>query len=209
MKRRAMDGPPIAALAALRQWVQEHLGDTRHERRVVALAGRLVRVTVGLHSLDRFDLRLLRWAAMVHDVGRCHSARRHPEIGARMILKELDLPLRNRHRRELAWLTLNHRGRAGDARKLKPLRRSDDVQRLRLLLAFLRAADALDSRSIDSPSVRLQLRRNVLLICCRDGTGELEQSSFARPKKFRLLQRLLGCRVQVVIEPVRRLRMVA
>jgi exopolyphosphatase/pppGpp-phosphohydrolase len=150
-------------------------------------------------------------AAIVHDVGRAVGKKDHAAIGARMIRRGKGLPLRNRQRRALAYLTLYHRGEVPDTAEAHDiLRPGDDVNRLRLLLAFLRAADALDSRSLTPPSLTFQLRGRRVRIGCR----LMEDSAkahriFSRRKKHRLLEELLDCKVEVNVEVARGLRLVA
>jgi len=142
----------------------------------------------------------LKLAALVHDVGRCVDDKRHPEIGAEMIRDNTSLPLSTRERRALAYLTLHHRGPVPEAGHDDVLRDSDDHQRLMEILAFLRAADGLDSRNLAPPQLEYELRRDRLVVTCR-----LRQNSakarrvFARKKKFRLLRQLLGIDVEVNI----------
>jgi len=186
------------------------MGNTRHERRVAAIASALVKIFQPLHTLTRADLRLLRLAALVHDVGRCVSDKHHPSIGARMILDNAALPLRKRERRALAYLTLHHRGQDRDVRGGAILRSRDDASRLLMLLAFLRAADALDSRSLPAPRLQFALRGRRLRIACRfRGDSDKVRRAFSRRKKFRLLEKMFDCRVEVAIEIQRRLRLVA
>src|SRR5579862_6932395 len=168
MARLGTESRSVSKLSVLRRWVVGHLGGSAHERRVAALASTLVKITAPMHSLRRADIRLLKMAAIVHDVGRSISKKNHATIGARMVRRGRELPLKNRQRRALAYLTLYHRGQVPDAAEAHEiLRPSDDVTRLRMLLAFLRAADALDSRSIDSPTLTFQLRGRRLRIVCR------------------------------------------
>jgi len=170
----------------------------------------LVKVLSPFHCLTRSDIRLLRLAAMVHDVGRCISDKHHPIVGARMILENSALPLKKRERRALAYLTLHHRGQERDARGDAVLRPRDDASRLLILLAFLRAADALDSRSLPAPRLQISRRGRRLRIACRlREESDKARRAFSRRKKFRLLEKILNCRVEVSIEVRRRLRLVA
>lgn len=186
------------------------MGNTRHERRVAAISAALVKILSPFHCLNRSDLRLLRLAALVHDVGRCVSDKHHPIVGARMILEHSALPLKKRERRALAYLTLHHRGQERDARGDAILRPRDDASRLMILLAFLRAADALDSRSLPAPRLKISRRGRRLRIHCElREESDKARRAFSRQKKFRLLEKVLECHVQVSIQTQRRLRMVA
>src|SRR4051794_21327836 len=101
---------PCAKFAAARRWVNRHLGTTRHEDRVIAIATNLFDLTLPLHGLTRASRRLLRLGAIVHDVGRCISKKAHPSDGAAMLAADATLPLAPAERRALAYFTLHHRG---------------------------------------------------------------------------------------------------
>ncbi|HEY0008072.1 MAG TPA: HD domain-containing protein, partial [Tepidisphaeraceae bacterium] len=108
MPRRAAPNPRINAprrvknntrleAAALR-WVGKCLGENRHERQVRVYAQRLFDLTHQSLRLGSLDLHWLRLAALLHDIGRCVSDKRHPQEGARMILNA-PLPLSAADRR--------------------------------------------------------------------------------------------------------------
>ncbi len=214
MKRLVTDGsasmPRTARFALVRQWVIDRLGSIRHERRVIRIARGLLDSTTGFHNLTNADRRLMKLAILLHDVGRCENDKHHPEIGARMILEDTTLPLSRRERRALAYLTLHHRGAVPGFGRDAVLREKDDRRRLMDLLAFVRAADALDCRSLPAPALKLSLRRNRLQITCRlQEDSSKARRVFSRRKKLHLLEEVLGCRVDVNIETSRRLQMVA
>lgn len=201
---RRLQPPVCIKTHALSKWASRHLRGVGHEKRVAAAASTLFDLTAHLHELDEDDHRLLRMAAMVHDVGRAIDESTHHLEGARMIRSAENLPLTGRERRLLAYLTRYHKGRVPPAGQDNILRRRDDHRRLRLLLALLRAADTLDSRSAETPQLRFSLEGRRLKIHCH-----LEQNSakarrvYTRRKKFRLLEELLGCRVEVQLSTSR------
>jgi len=127
-----------------------------------------------------------------------------------MIRDNTSLPLSSRERRALAYLTRHHRGPVPVAGRDGVLRDSDDQRRLLEILAFLRAADGLDSRNLAPPELEFELHRNRLAVTCR-----LRQNSakarrvFARKKKFRLLRQLLGIDIEVNIVTPGRMPVVA
>jgi exopolyphosphatase/guanosine-5'-triphosphate,3'-diphosphate pyrophosphatase len=210
MYKLAKDGRRVTTARQLSRWVEDHLGGVSHERRVASIARRLVEESIGFHALDHRDVRLLRQAAIVHDVGRHAGEKHHPAIGAEMLLKDESLPLKNRHRRALAYMTLYHRGQVPELGKDVILRETDDAKRLRTLLAFLRAADGLDCRSLRAPKLDIRRWGRRLLITCklREDCPK-SRRVFSRRKKFRLLEEALGCRVVVHFHVSRRLRVAA
>src|SRR5579863_6316031 len=166
MGQSGREGGTISKLSYLRRWTASHMGSISHERRVSWVARSLAEITSSLHGLSKREISLLQMAAIVHDVGRSVEPKRHAAIGAKMILKDSELPLKKRHRRALAFLTFHHRGRAPEPGCERFLGDADDISRLRLLLGFLRAADALDSRRLPSPRLDFQLRGRCLRVTC-------------------------------------------
>jgi hypothetical protein len=74
----------------------------------------------------------------------------------------------------------------------------------------LRAADALDSRGLPSPRLSISRRGTQIRIVCRPHEDSAKvRRIFTRRKKFRLLEELLDCRIEVVVVARRRLRAVA
>jgi len=195
---------------ALSKWVTRQLGGIAHERRVASIASTIFDLTGSLHELTRADLRLLRMAAVVHDVGRAIDDEAHPEHGARMVRQRRDLPLTGAERRRLAFLTRFHKGRVPERGHEPILRRKDNPERMRLLLALLRAADALDGRTTETPHLQFTMEGRRLIVNC-----QLEQNTakarrvYTRRKKFRLLEEVLNCRVQVNLARSKAMRLVA
>jgi exopolyphosphatase/pppGpp-phosphohydrolase len=184
---------------------------------VTEIAARLFDLTRPLHGLGPADLWLLRLAAVVHDVGRAVCDKTHPLEGARLLLSEPYLPLSASERRHLAYLTLHHKGPVPEARRDTVLETADDADRLRRVLALLRAADALDSRSVESPRLVFALAgprpgggvRTLRVTCYLDRDSPKARRVYTRRKKFRLLEDLFGCRVEVDIAEAEALEMVA
>jgi exopolyphosphatase/guanosine-5'-triphosphate,3'-diphosphate pyrophosphatase len=203
--------------AAAERWVTRHLGKTRHEQRVASIASNLFDLTRQLHGLSPASRRLLRLGAMIHDVGRCLSKGEHPSDGAEMLQSDTTLPLTPAERRALAYMTLYHRGPVPDLRRDDVLCRADDAERLRLLLAVLRSADALDSRSVEPAQLvfalgglKLSTGHTPLRVTCYlESDCAKARKVYRRRKKFRLLEELLDVRVDVEIDRAEGLRLVA
>jgi exopolyphosphatase/pppGpp-phosphohydrolase len=200
-----MDLRPIA------HWVSRRLDQgIEHEQRVVRVATTLFDLTADLHQLNFAARNLLRAAALVHDVGRCVDKADHPVIGARMLLADRSLPIGRVDRRALAFLTLYHRDelpRPGDEALVH---NEDDRDNLRKLLALLRAADALDSRSLESPQLVFGRKKRRVHVACylRDITGKARRV-YLRRKKFRLMEEELACTVEVDVRSAEALTLVA
>jgi exopolyphosphatase/pppGpp-phosphohydrolase len=204
--------------AAVARWVSRRLGGVAHERQVAAVASSLFDLTRPLHGMGAADRRLLRLAALVHDVGRAVDKAEHPAVGAAMLLDAgAALPLASTERRLLAYLTAHHKGDVPPAGEDAYLCPTDDAGRLRRLLALLRAADALDSRSLETPRLVFALVArspraiaHELRVQCylHDDTPKARQV-YRRRKKFRLLEDLFNCRVEIEIARAHALRLVA
>src|SRR5690348_6112154 len=113
---------------ATESWARRQLGRIEHERRVLTIATKLFDLTAHLHQLHAPHRKVLRMAALLHDVGRPFGEKNHPSDGAGMIEEDGYLPLSGRQRRAVVYLTRYHRGavprlgydgilRKGDGRK--------------------------------------------------------------------------------------------
>jgi exopolyphosphatase/pppGpp-phosphohydrolase len=194
------EGRTALKAQTIRRWVHRHLGGVEHERRVASIVSGLLTVTSPLHSLSPRNRRLLKMACYVHDVGRAYEKKSHPKVGAMMVRQARQLPLTNRERRALAYLTMFHRGEVPPVGDAPILKRTDDHFGLWLALAFLRAADALDSRSLTSPNLSLTLRGRRLRIQIRlTEPSRKAERVFSRRKKLRLLEQALGIQIEVDI----------
>jgi exopolyphosphatase/pppGpp-phosphohydrolase len=184
----------------LESWLVRRAGSGDHERRVAQIAGALFDITQDLHDLSHRARWTLIAAALVHDVGKSVDPDDHARIGANILLTDPHLHLSPTSRRWLAYLTLYHRGQVPAPRKDEILRPSDDAPGMLKVLGLLRAADTLDSRSVQAPRLLMMRRDNRLQINCflRD-FDERAHRAFCRPKKYRLLEQSLECQVTVEV----------
>ncbi len=179
------------------RFVRLKLGDDRHERRVAELATVLFGATRGWHGLGRGDLVALRFAALLHDIGRWQDDEKHPEIGCNLILRSKGLPLVPRERRLAAYVARYHRG-AVSAEGMDLILRPGEFGVATRILGLLRAADGLDSRVTGRVEVDIAGRGRKLLIVARLGEeGAKARRAVGRRKKFRLLESVMGCEVRV------------
>lgn len=157
--------------------------------------------TLPLSGLDRHDRRLLKLAAMLHDIGRCQGPEDHHIRGQQIILASRTLPLVRRERRIVAFLTRFHRGELPDNEDCVAL--GDDADRARALLAILRAADTLDSRKVRVSALVIQIRGRELSVRCHIRKGwKRARRAFRRRRKFALLRKVLGLRTRVTLRKV-------
>jgi len=196
--------------AALESWVLRRLGRADHEWRVTRIALALFDLLKRRHKLNPRARDILALSALVHDVGRSVDDRTHPQQGARMLLKEKDLPLADTLRRRLAYLTLYHRGPVPEPGEDGILLVGEDMTSVRLLLGLLRAADALDSRRAEPPLLRFShVGRRLRVHCHLRSESPKARKIYSRRKKFRLLEETLGCKVELRVRSGEELMLVA
>lgn len=201
---------------AIQRWVWGQLGDIRHEQHVAAIAMSLFDLTRPIHRLSLTDRRLLRLGAIIHDVGRAISKPEHPSQGAAMIIADRMLPIGPVERRALAYFTLYHRGDVPDCGRDAILGKFDDHDRLLRLLAILRCADALDSRSLEParlvfalmPHPTRDAERILRTTCFLEKDSPKARKVYRRRKKFRLMESLLSLRFEVETDRAVALRLV-
>ena len=192
-------GVPRTRLGVVSAFVRKKLGSHRHELRVAQLAAQLFRHTRTWHNLPRSDLTALRLGALLHDIGRHLDDDRHPQLGARLILRYRQLPLTPRERRIAAFLARYHRGAVPEPGHDDLLPLADAIP-ARILLALLRAADALDSRVTGHVHVELRPRGRTLHIAASpEHPSPKSRRNLERRKKFRLLEDTLGCTVRLKV----------
>lgn len=193
-----LNGPTERAVA---RWTLKHLRTLRHELHVLALADALFTLLRPVHGLGASGRRLLRLAALVHDVGRGIDDKRHPQIGARLLRMDRSAPLSASQRRRLAYLTRYHRGAVPEAGYDDILRPDDPHRELRTILAILRAADALDGRQHHPPIIQLKLRDQRRLKVRVDLIDDTRRARrfFSRRKKFRMLADVLGLEIATTL----------
>jgi HD domain len=173
-----------------------HLGCSPHERRVATIALRMFDLLAPQHGLGPDYRRLLRIGALVHDAARRYGAAEHHVRGAQFVLRDRTLGLTASQRRAVAYLVRYHRGPVEDVDGL--LQPGDGRRKIRVLLALLRAADALDSRHLAAEAIVIRRKGGKLRIqCLVDAPLDEARERFERPDKFRLLEKVLGLGVQV------------
>jgi exopolyphosphatase/pppGpp-phosphohydrolase len=191
------------------RWVQRKLGECHHERRVLAIAAKLFDLTRPVLGLGLAECRLLRLAALTHDVGRSVSEKDHPEEGAKLILATTALDLSPLDRRALAFMARYHRGDVPNAMDEKYLRPLDPRRPLRAVLGLLRVADALNSRVVASPRLLFSMSRHTLSVRCFVDEADYRDARkvYRRRRKFELLESYLGSEIDVTVERAERLAM--
>jgi len=161
------------------------------------IAAGIFHLTSNTHGLDHGHLRILKFAALLHDVGRLHGADEHHARGAQLVLEGRTLELDASERLAVAYLTWYHRGAVVSPRKDRRFAGLRQPRAMRVLLAILRAADALDSRKFETPAVALERKGDRLRIRCYVDDVTRAEDVLGRKKKYRMLEEELGVRLEV------------
>ena len=181
--------------------LQGRLGSSEHEQRVATIATRLFELMRPKHNLGRRYRELLHTAALLHDAAKTIDPAGHESRGAEMVLVDRTLDLTPWQRRAVAFLVRYHRGPVPIDAGNGLLQRGDGRGRLLVLLAFLRAADALDSRRL--PATALIIRRSerkLRVRCLVEGDAAEARRLLGGRGKFKLLEKRFGVRVRVRVE---------
>lgn len=197
-------------LEQIGRWSNRHLDGIEHERRVLRISASLFDLTREHHELTSRERYLLKAGALVHDVGRCIDKDDHPVLGAKLILRDRRLRISDAQRRALAFLTLYHRDFVPELGDEAILKAQDDRESWRKVLALLRAADALDSRSLESPRLVFGLKKKrVKVTAYLEEYSERTRRVYLRRKKFRMMEEELGLEVAVDVKDVEGAKLVA
>lgn len=173
--------------------------DEGHGRQVARLAGDLFDRLLPLHHLGQGDRELLEHAALLHDIGEHVARDDHHEHSAYLIRHG---KLRGFSAHEVATLAslARYHGRRDPEPEDEAFWQLEDESRRRVLTlaAILRMADGLDrgrASAVDSVDVDVVAG----LVCIEvDGSRDLDLELWGARRKRELLERLLGCRIDVV-----------
>lgn len=169
-----------------------------HALHVARLAMSLFDQLKGVHGLGAADRRILRAAAVLHDVGQCIGYRKHHRHSY-YIISESELPGLTPLEIELAANVARYHRKSEPSERHEAYARLGEAERERVdrLAALLRIADALDREHIQHiREVRVVLELPVLRLLVPDA-GELLLEGWALKKKAGLFERLFGVRVEL------------
>jgi exopolyphosphatase/pppGpp-phosphohydrolase len=189
-------------LSQVRSRLPAKLGGSHHERRVAAIGMKLFDLLAPRHGLSKKYRHLLHLAALIHDAGRVYGSEGHEHSGAAMVLAERSLPLSPRQRRAIAYLVRYHRGPVPQLlSEQQILQVGDRHQKLRILLAILRASDALDSRRLRPKAIIIKRTAKKIRITClvRDELSKAKRR-LGGCNKFTLLESEFALRVRLRIK---------
>jgi len=172
---------------------------TAHERRVMDIALGMYSLLQPIHQLPPRYRRMLKIGALVHDVGRHRGSDRHHIRGARMVAKARYLNITPEERIFAAYAARYHRGpipTGEDSARLLP---SEHFRPMRILLAILRAADALDKRRLTPPTILLKRTGYQLRVAVVTGPSHYDtlRKALDGRRKFRMLSNELDVSVKL------------
>ncbi|WP_292368094.1 CHAD domain-containing protein [Methanoregula sp. UBA64] len=144
-----------------------------HSIQVAGLADKLFYGLSALHNLPDRDRALLRYAALVHDIGWAEGGAGHQRRGAGRILAAGDLPVTVKEQGMIALIVGLHGGGVTIRHKgFYRLLPQADKQCVLALAALLRIADGLDyTRDNCVTDLRCTIRETEIL-CELTGTGD-------------------------------------
>jgi exopolyphosphatase/guanosine-5'-triphosphate,3'-diphosphate pyrophosphatase len=174
--------------------------DEGHGRQVARLAGDLFDRLLPLHHLGQDDRELLEHAALLHDIGEHVSRDDHHEHSAYLIRHGKLRGFTSREVAALASVARYHR-RNDPEPQHEPFRRLEIETRRRVLMlaAILRLADGLDRGRVSAAdSVEVDVIGGGRASVEVGGSRDLDLELWGARRKRALLERLVGCRIEVV-----------
>jgi exopolyphosphatase/guanosine-5'-triphosphate,3'-diphosphate pyrophosphatase len=180
-----------------------------HARHVAELSTAIFDQTKSLHDLGPCERELLRYAALLHDVGYHINYKRHHKHSYYLI-KNGDLNGFEEREIEIVANVARYHCKSAPRKTHENWRRlsGDDRRIVRILAAILRIADGLD-RSHFSVVKQIQCRLNgkgVAIEVTPSSDPELE--IWGANKKKELFEEIFGRTVALTARPVRKLKLV-
>ncbi len=174
-----------------------------HPERVARISLSLFDQTQKLHRMGGHERMLLEYAAILHDVGQHIGYERHEHHAAYIIRNGELRGFTDLEREIIALIARYHR-------KARPKRRDTDFAVLpprqrkivRVLSGILRVADGLDrSHHQIVRDVRCEILDRTLVIHAQT-VGDSELEVWGARRKEKLMERALGVRIRLEVEPV-------
>lgn len=162
-----------------------------HGQRVANYSMRLYELLCEKSEFEESDRLILRYASLLHDIGRFISKEKHHKHGKYLILKDQDLnmiPLDLRS--DIAILISSHRKKVDtDVNNYSREKR----EKLFKLVSILRVADALDLNEINEIVTGMNVEKNSVLVQLVDNKNLIECEKFN--KKSELFKELFGMNI--------------
>lgn len=157
--------------------------EREHTHQVTKLALELFDVLKDLHRMGSRERFWLECGSLLHDIGWSQGQQGHHKAAMRLIAADVELALESEERRIVGLIARYHRKALPSERhKAYANLSSTDRNRVRVLAAILRVADALD-RSHCNAVHRLRCRvsdNEVVVICAAQGMLAAERAAVAK-----------------------------
>jgi exopolyphosphatase/guanosine-5'-triphosphate,3'-diphosphate pyrophosphatase len=174
--------------------------DAAHPVQVARLALALFDQLRPVHGLGDEERLLLRYAALLHDIGILSGPKGHHKRSQQIILRASGLPFRGRRRHMVALVARYHRKALPSMRhELYAALDRADRRRVRVLAGLLRVADGLDvshRRAIRSLACRVTAGR-IVVTCRVAGAAAAERER--GQEKADLMEKVFRHRVDIVL----------
>jgi exopolyphosphatase/pppGpp-phosphohydrolase len=170
--------------------------EEKHTEQVTRLALVLFDQLQTVHQLPPADRDLLRYGAMLHDIGWIEGQQAHHKTAVRIIMAALELPLNGRARKIVALIARYHRKALPNGKHALYADLTEaDQKRVALLGGLLRLADGLDRThgSVVKDIVAEITAAEVRLLCRTTAGAVMEQRTAT--EKSDLLEKALGRKV--------------
>jgi exopolyphosphatase/pppGpp-phosphohydrolase len=135
---------------------------------------------------------------LLHDIGRKDGPTRHHVRGAKIIMRDSTLELSPEARQFAAYAARHHRGPIPDYADDRRYLSRRQQKEMRILLAIIRAADALDKRGRQRPRVTLRRSGRDVVVELRAADGS-SLKGLGKRRKFRMLRQELDARIRIVL----------
>jgi exopolyphosphatase/pppGpp-phosphohydrolase len=183
-----------------------YVEDWPHARQVERLSRQLFEATRPLHQLDEHALRLLERAAFLHNAGMMIETRRHHKHSFRLI-NETKLPdFTDEERFEIACIARYHRRALPSTSHEEYAALSRGArQRVSILAALLRIADALDF-SHDGRVLRIAAKteqvddKNWAVLLWTRPLADLDAELEHAHKKADLFEKVFKCKLLFLVQ---------
>lgn len=175
-----------------------YLFDEKHARHVAWLAGSLFDQLEKEHRMDVADRRLLRVAAILHDIGIFIGHKKHHKHSL-YIISQSEVPELTAREMDIVANVARYHRKGTPAAHHEDFNRlpSDDRERVAKLASLLRIADALDREHVQAVTGVTAMAGKSKLTLELEGDGDLLLERWALRRKAGLFTDTFGLEVEV------------
>jgi exopolyphosphatase/guanosine-5'-triphosphate,3'-diphosphate pyrophosphatase len=172
--------------------------EAEHAEHVAQLSLSLFDQLAALHGYGIWERELLRYAAILHDIGVQVGYYDHHKHSAYLVLNGSLLGFSHREIAVIAYLVRNHRKGLAELDEYKTVLASDDGQRIERLSALLRIAEYLErSKSGVVRRLRVHIAPELITIAV-EAVGDATVEIWDTNRRTGLFERAFGRAVRIV-----------